>query len=94
VDVTAEWCVTCAVNKSFVLNDPHITNLLAQPNVIAMRADWTKQDPSITRFLQAHGRYGIPFNIIFGPQNSQGIALPEILSIGAVQDAFEGMGLK
>ncbi|HUX80198.1 MAG TPA: protein-disulfide reductase DsbD domain-containing protein, partial [Alphaproteobacteria bacterium] len=52
VDATAEWCVTCAVNKSLVLNDPAITSLLVNPNVIAMRADWTKQDPTITSFLQ------------------------------------------
>ncbi len=94
VDVTAEWCVTCAVNKNFVLNDPQLTNILSQPNVIAMRADWTKQDPSITRFLQAHARYGIPFNIVFGPQNPQGIPLPEILSIRTVQEAFEEVGLR
>ena len=93
VDATAEWCVTCAVNKGLVLNDPHITSLLAQHDVIAMRADWTKQDPKITHFLQAHGRYGIPFNIVFGPKNPNGIVLPEILTIGAVQEAFKNAGL-
>lgn len=94
VDATAEWCVTCAVNKSLVLNDPHVTHMLANPNVIAMRADWTKQDPKITQFLQDHGRYGIPFNIVFGPQDSKGIVLPEILTLGAVQEAFEKAGFK
>jgi len=93
VDATAEWCVTCAVNKSLVLNDPRIASLLAKPGVIAMRADWTKQNPAITNFLHSHGRYGIPFNIIFGPKNPNGIPLPEILTIGAVQEAFEEAGL-
>ncbi len=93
VDATAEWCVTCAVNKALVLNEPHITSLLTRSNVIAMKADWTKQDPKITQFLHKHGRYGIPFNIVFGPKNPQGIALPEILTIGAVQEAFEKVGL-
>ena len=92
VDATAEWCVTCAVNKSLVLNDPHITSLLTQPTVIAMRADWTKQDPRIMKFLQEHGRYGIPFNIVFGPQSPHGIALPEILNISTVQKAFNDAG--
>ncbi|OJW54025.1 MAG: hypothetical protein BGO67_08145 [Alphaproteobacteria bacterium 41-28] len=92
VDATAEWCVTCAVNKSLVLNDPRITSILADPNVIAMRADWTKQDPRVTRFLQDHGRYGIPFNIVFGPENPKGISLPEILTIGTVEEAFKNVG--
>lgn len=93
IDATAEWCVTCAVNKSLVMNDPHITALLARHDVIAMRADWTRQDPRITAFLQAYGRYGIPFNIVFGPQNPEGVPLPEILSIEGVQDAFQKVGL-
>lgn len=94
IDATAEWCVTCAVNKKLVLTDPQITSLFAQPEVIAMRADWTKQDALITDFLQSYGRYGIPFNIVFGPQAPKGIALPEILTIGSVQEAFKKSGLE
>lgn len=94
VDVTAEWCVTCAVNKNLVMGDPNITTLLARPDVIAMRADWTRQDPQITQFLQAYGRYGIPFNIVFGPHSPKGVPLPEILTIDAVQNAFEEAGLE
>lgn len=94
VDATAEWCVTCAVNKSLVLNDPKITNLLSQPEVIAMRADWTKQDPKITDFLQKYGRYGIPFNIVFGPNSPEGIPLPEVLSISGVEEVLQKAGLK
>lgn len=92
VDATAEWCVTCAVNKRLVLSDPQVAVLLTKPDVVAMRADWTKQDPHITRFLQAHGRYGIPFNIVFGPHQPEGIPLPEILTVSAVTDAFEKAG--
>jgi suppressor for copper-sensitivity B len=93
VDVTAEWCVTCAVNKKLVMNDPQILAILTAPNVIAMRADWTKQDAHITEFLQSYGRYGIPFNVIFGPQNPTGIPLPEILSVDSVQEGFKKAGL-
>lgn len=93
VDATAEWCVTCAVNKSLVLNDPQIASLLSDPKVVAMRADWTKQDSNITEFIQKHERFGIPFNIVFGPLRPDGIVLPEILSISAVQDAFKEAGL-
>lgn len=93
VDVTAEWCVTCAVNKKLVMNDPQITTLLARSDVVAMRADWTRQDPRITQFLHTYGRYGIPFNIIFGPKKSEGIPLPEILTVDVVQEGFKEAGL-
>ena len=93
VDATAEWCVTCAVNKSLVLNDPHIASLLSKPDVIAMRADWTKQDPKITQFLQDYDRYGIPFNIVFGSNRPNGIPLPEVLSRSSVENALREAGL-
>ncbi len=89
VDVTAEWCVTCAVNKRLVLTTPQIEAQLTAPHVIAMRADWTKRNGDITDFLQKYGRYGIPFNIVFGPGAPEGIALPEILTAGAVEDALQ-----
>jgi suppressor for copper-sensitivity B len=89
VDVTAEWCVTCAVNKQLVLTTSNIETLLTAPNTIAMRANWTKQDGAITDFLQKYGRYGIPFNIVFGPGAPEGIPLPEILTASAVEEALQ-----
>ena len=89
VDVTAEWCVTCAVNKKLVLTSTEIENRLTAPSVVAMRADWTKRDGDITQFLQKYGRYGIPFNIVFGPGAPEGIPLPEILTSGVVEEALK-----
>ncbi len=87
VDVTADWCVTCQWNKKTVLEVGDVATWLAQDSVIAMRADWTRPDPAISNFLARHGRYGIPFNIIYGPDAPQGIALPELLTARAVLNA-------
>ncbi len=90
VDVTADWCVTCKVNKALVLDTEVISKQLLQKNVVAMRADWTRPDPQITAFLQRFMRYGIPFNVVFGPQAPQGIVLPELLRRDAVIAALNG----
>ena len=87
VDVTADWCVTCQWNKKTVVEVGAIADWLSDPDVIAMKADWTQPDPVIADFLSQHGRYGIPFNIVYGPAAPQGIALPELLSAGAVKSA-------
>ncbi|MDF1747593.1 MAG: protein-disulfide reductase DsbD family protein [Alphaproteobacteria bacterium] len=87
VDVTADWCVTCQWNKKTVVEVGAVADWLAGPNVIAMKADWTQPDPVIADFLAQHGRYGIPFNIVYGPAAPQGIALPELLSANAVKSA-------
>ncbi len=88
VDVTADWCITCQVNKAAVINRGDVAALLEQPDVVAMRADWTSPDAAIADYLASHGRYGIPFNIVYGPGAPAGIALPELLTTDAVIDAF------
>lgn len=87
VDVTAEWCITCQFNKLRVLQRASVSDLLNGPDMVAMQADWTLPDPAIAAYLQRYGRYGIPFNIIYGPGAPYGIPLPELLSADAVLDA-------
>jgi suppressor for copper-sensitivity B len=90
VDVTAEWCLTCKVNEALVLTTPAIVEALA--GTAAMRGDWTSPDPAIADFLAAHGRYGIPFNIVYGPAAPAGIILPELLTEDSVLDAIARAG--
>jgi suppressor for copper-sensitivity B len=88
VDVTADWCVTCIVNKRLVVDATDVKTRLAGPGVVAMQADWTRPDDRIARYLAANGRYGIPFNAVYGPGAPDGILLPELLSESAVLDAL------
>jgi len=88
VDVTADWCITCQVNKIFVLNKDDVLAALQGDKVVAMQADWTRPDPAISDFLARHQRYGIPFNAVYGPGAPDGIVLPELLSQNEVLDAF------
>ena len=67
VDVSAAWCLTCKVNEAAVLDRAPVARRLFGPDVVAMRGDWTRPDPSLTRYLQSFGRYGIPFNAVYGP---------------------------
>jgi suppressor for copper-sensitivity B len=57
-----------------------------------MQADWTKPDDKIARYLADHGRYGIPFNIVYGPGAPLGIVLPELLTGDAVVAALQRAG--
>jgi suppressor for copper-sensitivity B len=90
VDVTADWCLTCQANQRLVLDRPEVASRLfdASGAVVAMRADWTRPDPNITRYLAGFGRYGIPFNLIYGPGAPAGLVLPELLTASAVLDGL------
>lgn len=87
VDVTADWCIACKINKALVINRKEIAGRLAS-DVVPMRADWTKPNADIAQFMREHGRFGIPFNIVFGPNAPDGIPLSEILSTSSVSNAF------
>lgn len=89
VDVTADWCLTCKANKRFVLSSEDIRRRLFEGGIVAMQADWTKPNPAIAAFLHSYGRYGIPFNVVFGPKAPQGIILPELLTRDAVLNALD-----
>ncbi len=89
VDVTADWCITCQINKSFVLFKGDVIKRLTGDAVVAMQADWTLPNEAISRYLALFGRYGIPFNAVYGPGAPQGIALPELLTEGAVLAALD-----
>jgi suppressor for copper-sensitivity B len=89
VDVTADWCITCQANKKLVIDADPVAGRLQQDGVVAMKADWTNPDPKIADFLGRHGRYGIPFNIVYGPGAPAGIVLPELLTRQAVTAALD-----
>lgn len=88
VDVTADWCLTCKANKKFVLEQDDIVDALSGPEILLLQADWTRRDEKISAYLQRHGRYGIPFDVVYGPNKPDGILLPELLSKKAITDAL------
>jgi suppressor for copper-sensitivity B len=92
VDVTADWCVTCRANRVLVIDSPEVRRLLAAPHTVAMLADWTRPDARISDYLARNGRYGIPFNAVYGPGAPHGIVLSELLTKKAVLDALRHAG--
>jgi suppressor for copper-sensitivity B len=89
VDVSAAWCLTCKVNEAAVLDRAPVANRLFGSGVVAMRGDWTRPDPEVTGYLASFGRYGIPFDAVYGPGRPNGETLPELLSADVVLRGLE-----
>jgi suppressor for copper-sensitivity B len=89
VDVTADWCLTCKVNKLLVISDSEVHKALSNSVVIAMQADWTNKDEHIATYMRGYKRVGIPFNIVYGPGAPEGIILSELLNKQIVLDALK-----
>jgi thiol:disulfide interchange protein len=88
VDVTAAWCITCKVNERVALADPAVAEAFAATGITALRADWTRQDPAITKILETNGRAGVPL-YLFYPAAANGspgqpVVLPQILTAASV----------
>ncbi|NVJ55344.1 MAG: thioredoxin family protein [Vibrionaceae bacterium] len=89
VNVTADWCVTCQANKvGVILQDP-VYSTLKLDSVVAMQGDWTHPDSEVSRYLRENGRFGVPFNIVYGPAAPEGIPLPVILNDKSVIQAID-----
>ena len=76
------------MNALAVLDQAPVAGRLRAAGVVTMRADWTRPDAAVTVYLQGFGRYGVPLDVVHGPGAPHGIALPELLTTGAVLDAF------
>ena len=86
LDFTADWCITCQLNKKTTLENSKLQSFFNKENVLLMRGDWTKRDEKILNFIKSYDRLGIPVNIIYGPNNKKGVILPEILTKKIVID--------
>ena len=89
IDITADWCLTCKVNKIFVIDTKEVSELFKKNNVIILRLDWTKPNEKIKQFLALKGRYGIPFNEIYSPLIPDGKIFPELLTVKVIREYLD-----
>ena len=90
VDVTADWCITCLANEAAVLFTPEMEQAFTDADIPYMIADWTDYDADIGRFVQSHGRSGIPLYVMY-PRGigSTPVILPQLLTRDIVMTAIE-----
>jgi thiol:disulfide interchange protein len=86
VNLTAAWCLTCIVNERATLDRDAVRDALAAHHVVALKGDWTRQDPGIAAFLQSFGRSGVPLYLLYDGEGTPTV-LPQILTEAEVIDA-------
>ncbi len=90
VDFTADWCLSCKANEKTVLASQTVRDAMKDAGVIPLKADWTRRDPVITKWLQRYGKAGVPFYLMIPADRSKAhIALPEVITPGIVVSAFD-----
>jgi thiol:disulfide interchange protein DsbD len=89
VDMSAAWCITCQVNERVALEPATVRADFARHHIILMQGDWTSRNPTITRYLAAHHRDGVPLYVYY-PPHQPGKILPQILTPSLVEAAIAG----
>ena len=90
VDFTADWCLTCQVNKKLAIEIPSVRAKLKELNAVALTGDYTRFPDAITTELNRYNHAGVPLVLVY-PKNpdAPAIVLPQILTPGIVLNALD-----
>jgi thiol:disulfide interchange protein len=87
MDFTAEWCLTCKVNKKLVLETSNFEEMAKKYELVLLRADWTRRDDNITLYLRKHGAVGVPAYFV-QKQSGEVVFLGETISLTEIEKAL------
>jgi thiol:disulfide interchange protein len=77
---TADWCVTCKVNEKTAIETARVREAFTAKGVAVLVGDWTDGDPALGRFLEVHGRAGVPLYLWYAPGAETPQILPQLLT--------------
>lgn len=79
-NMTAAWCITCLANEKVVLSSDAVSSAIEKLGVVALKGDWTNQDPHISALLAKYGRTSVPLYLLYPASGGEAKILPQILS--------------
>jgi thiol:disulfide interchange protein DsbD len=90
VDFTADWCLTCQVNKKTSIEITSVREKIKSLNAVALLGDYTHFPDAITTELNRYNRAGVPLVLVYPKSaDAAAIVLPEVLTPGIVLDALD-----
>jgi thiol:disulfide interchange protein DsbD len=89
VDFTADWCLTCQVNKKLAIETSAVRAKLKELDAVALTGDYTHFPDAITTELNRYERAGVPLVLVYPKiPDAPAIILPQILTPGMVLNAL------
>ncbi len=89
LDFTAAWCLSCKVNEKVTFSNQEIKDQITKLGIVAVKADWTSRDETITKTLEGFGRSGVPLYVLYIPKDKEPTILPEVITPDIVLNAFK-----
>jgi thiol:disulfide interchange protein DsbD len=89
VDFTADWCLTCQLNKNSSIEITAVREQIKQLHVVAFMGDYTHFADNITAELNRYNRAGVPLVLVYPKDgHSPPIVLPELLTPSIMLNAI------
>ncbi len=94
IDFTADWCMNCKANERMVIETAPTKKLMDELAVVPVKADNTRHDPVIQKWLKRYNRAGVPMYIVLPPCGDikRAQLLPEILTESVLHGALKKAG--
>lgn len=90
IDFTADWCQICKFNERTALNTEPTAEFVEKHGIVPLIADWTEEDPVITKWLNRFNRIGVPLYVIVPPgKPDQSILLEGQLTQSRILEALK-----
>ena len=91
VDFTADWCLTCQLNKKTSIEVPSVRAKLKALDAVALIGDYTHFPEAITRELNHYERAGVPLVLVYPSGAADApLVLPAVLTPEIVTNALNG----
>lgn len=93
IDFTAEWCATCKTMEATAIETEAVSQLMRENRIRPFKADLTRKNPELNRWVERFGRSAIPLYVIV-PAGKPGapVVLPEVITEGMLLDALRKAG--
>jgi thiol:disulfide interchange protein DsbD len=90
VDFTADWCLTCQVNRKTSIEIASVQQKIKTLNAVALVGDYTHFPENITAELSRYDRAGVPLVLVYpGTPGAEPAVLPSVLTPGIVLNALD-----
>lgn len=78
IEFTADWCINCKVLEQTVYRDRRVVDAVRVANALTLRADLTRPDERLKRYLREFGGAGLPFAVVLDGRGQPVKRLPDL----------------
>ena len=78
IEFTADWCINCKVLEQTVYRDRRVVEAARAANALTLRADLTRPDERLQRYLREFGGAGLPFAVVLDGNGKPVKRLPDL----------------